>query len=189
MGYCTTYIQGFLHTISTSSRSTLPLSQHVHIHTILGCNDMAASFHKGLLIELQHTMSLDSETTLPCDFQLTLNSQGVLPTAIYNVSLNGDQPDGFTEHMNLELDTLQIKEPTLEPFQNENPTLKTVENRETISRQSDTTFKTVVSLKKEGNLQILMRLGSVLVDKGVKVVICQKCVHPELRRFLETKVL
>ena len=134
------------------------------------------SLHKGLLIEEQHGYPFDEGTVDTLDMQLVPNNEGALPTAVFCVSLNGDQEDGYYEHLNLILDPSSKQKSG------------SCDKEDILPFEKHLKFKSAKTLKKEGELKALLELGSVLVEQGVKVVICQKLVHPDLRRYLMKKV-
>ena len=61
--------------------------------------------YKGLLIEEQHCIGLDKEMSLDVsEHHLIRDPHGHIVVAVFNISLAGDQEDGFSEK--LTLDTL-----------------------------------------------------------------------------------
>ena len=98
---------------------------------------------------------------------LVPNSKGVLVTAVFDVSLNTDEDNDRLEPLNIILDPLRNEE---------------------VVPNSDK-LKSAEFLYKQGKLKLLLEFGTALIEQGVKVVICQKLVHPDLRRYLQINVI
>lgn len=81
------------------------------------------------------------------------NSQGLIITAVYDISLAGDQEDGYTNVIVMESSNVSTK-----------------------------------VLQEEASCEQLLILGAALIKRNIGVVICQKCVHPCLRKLLEKEV-
>lgn len=62
-----------------------------------------ACLYNGLLVEEQHCIGIDREMNLDISKHCFIkNFQGHIPIAVFNVSLAGDQEDGFSEKLALE---------------------------------------------------------------------------------------
>jgi McKusick-Kaufman syndrome protein len=61
------------------------------------------SLYKGLLIEDGHCTGIDHAVQLPLTF---FNKKGHIITAVFNISLAGDQPDGFIDKISIEASSL-----------------------------------------------------------------------------------
>lgn len=103
---------------------------------------------------MEHTQNLHQESHPIYSKWLTGTYVGNILTAMFNISLVGDQKDG--ENINVQLETLSSK--------------------------------SVNSLEIQASIEQLLKLGSSLIEHRVTLVICQKCVHPELRSMLEDNV-
>lgn len=119
--------------------------------TILHLDELLPSLHKGFLVEERHAYPFD-DVTVEDDWEVELipNSEGVLPTVIFNVSLNGDDVDECLKSYKINLNL----------------------------------FNSAELIWQEQKVDSLLQLGALLVEQGVKVVICQKIVHTHLRRYL-----
>ncbi len=164
-------IQAFLCALPTSLDNQQPLSlfDHIHIKTILCLDESPVTLHNGLLIDEQHCYNMDElEGIIEDNLQLVPDSEGALITAVFDVSLNVEDDKDCLEPLNIILD----------PLINEGSPAFTSEK-----------FKSAEFLCKQGKLKLLLELGTVLVEHGVKVVLCQKLVHPDLRRYLRKNVI
>ena len=108
--------------------------------------------HKGIAIPMEHTWNLQQKSHLKYSEWLQRTYTGNILTAVFNISLAGDQEDGFNSQF-------------------EAPALKSVKN-----------------LEMQASNEQLMKLGRSLVQHKVALVICQKCVYPQLRSMLEANV-
>lgn len=141
---------------NSTEEEILALQDRIHVHIVSEIHHSVATLYKGLLLEEQHCTSIDREIKLTIDnhtFKRNKESSHIV-TAVYNISLAGDEGDGFSEMVTMET---------------------------TVSISCGV-------LVREARREEVLKFGATLVEEQVGLVLCQKCVHPSLREYLEQNV-
>lgn len=132
----------------------MSVHDRVHVYLFSEFSLPVSTLFKGLLLEEQHASCVNRDVELLLsDHCFKRNSQGLIITAVYDISLAGDQEDGYTNVIVME--------------------------------SSDVPTKV---LQEEASYEQLLTLGTALIKRNIGLVICQKCVHPHLRKLLEKEV-
>ena len=129
---------------------SVPIKDCIHIIPIVN-RIKQSSLHNGIAIPMEHTQNLQQRSHLKYNEWLKGTHTGNILTAIFNISLAGEQ-----DEINVQLETLASK--------------------------------SVKNIEMQASIEQLMKLGSSLIKHRVTLVICQKCVHLQLRLMLEENV-
>lgn len=147
----------------------MSLSDHVYIQcvasTVSPCSFplLRSSLYEGLLVPLD-TPSMSLQPLLKGRVRQT--AEGIL-TAVFQISLAGDWPEGMCVCVFVYVHPQVI----------------------TMVSGSEFSVEGVCGVSVDDVVvEELMETGRVLVERGVGLIACQKCVHPALKDYLKGEV-